>query len=89
MTPQDDLLEAVIRGLGFTHCPMCQTRITTANVRVGWNPSAADDAVFPRAWLTCTHNQCGTHLKVVSVTLPGGRFVQSQEEAINALLEAI
>ena len=75
MSPQDDQLETVIRGLGFTHCPTCQVLITTAAVLVGWNPSAADDAVFPIAWLTCTHNRCATQLKRVHAALPGGRFV--------------
>jgi hypothetical protein len=26
-----------------------------ATVKVGWNPRAADDVVFPLAWLTCTY----------------------------------
>jgi hypothetical protein len=54
MSPQDDPLEAVIKKLGFTHCPTCQLLIAPANVQVGWNPRAGDDAVFPIAWLTCT-----------------------------------
>jgi hypothetical protein len=86
MSLPDDPLEAIISRLGFTHCPACHVRITPATVQVGWNPASADDAVFPIAWLTCTHNRCATQLHRALVTLPEGRFAQSQEEAMAALL---
>jgi hypothetical protein len=84
MTPQQDQLEAIIRGLGITHCPTCHTRITASTVKVGWNPRSADDAVFPIAWLTCTYNRCATQLKRAQVNL-GGRFAASEQEAMDAL----
>jgi hypothetical protein len=86
MNPQDEQLAEVVRGLGFTHCPTCQVFITPATVRVGWNPHAMDDAVFPLAWLTCTQHGCGTPLKRVHAALPGGRRMQSQQEAIQGLV---
>jgi hypothetical protein len=82
-TVQNDL-ETIIKGLPFTHCPTCHTRITASTVKVGWNPHAMDDAVFPIAWLTCTYNRCATQLKRAQVNLEG-RFAASEKEAMDAL----
>ena len=86
MNPADDRLARILRKYALTQCPCCHITLTTTNVHVGWNPSAADDAVFPQAWLTCT--QCEQHVQVVSATLPGGRFVQSRDEALDAFIDA-
>ena len=37
MNPQDNPRDALIRELGLTHCPACQTPITSATVEVGWD----------------------------------------------------
>ena len=83
---QDELIEALIRGLGFTHCrtPECQTLITPATVVVGYDNRPRDYAYVPVTWLTCT--QCGKHIK--SRDIPRGIVVKSKEEAINILMEA-
>ena len=84
MDPQDDRLEPILRRLGLTYCPTCQTPITTANVLVGWNTRAEFDTPYgPTVWMVCT--RCGAHLK--DAYPPD--FVQSQEEAITILSNAL
>jgi RNase P subunit RPR2 len=86
MNPSDDRLARILLKYRLTECPYCNTRLTTANIHVGWNPRAADDAVFPSVWLTCMH--CGKNAKIARVTLPDGRFVASRDEALDALIDA-
>ena len=85
MDQYDARLERILRKYGLTQCPTCRTFLTAANIRVGWNTRAEDDAVFPTIWMTCTN--CGKPVRPpVHVTRPDGRFVQSLDEAIEALV---
>ncbi len=83
MDEPDARLGPLLTQLHLTQCPTCQTRLTSANVQIGWNTRAEDDAVFGLVWLTCKH--CGNHVKTAGVR---NGFAQSLDDAINAFLDA-
>ncbi|MGH8066997.1 MAG: hypothetical protein ACRERE_17515 [Candidatus Entotheonellia bacterium] len=84
MSPQDDALAALIRELGVTHCPSCQTPITLTTVKVGWDHRPADYPYGPVTWLVC--RACAHRLRLRDI--PTGRVVESKEDAIAVLREA-
>jgi hypothetical protein len=94
MSPQNDALEALIRELGVTHCPACQTPITPATVQVGWEHQPRDYAHGPVTWLVCRarvdrgpgQRFCEHHLR--DRDIPPGRVVESDDQAIAVLREA-
>jgi RNase P subunit RPR2 len=83
MSPQDDPRAALIRELGVTHCPQCQTPITPATVRVGWEHHPQDYPFGPVTWLVCS--RCEHHHRDRGI--PPGRVVETEEEAIAILRE--
>jgi hypothetical protein len=56
MNSQDNLLEALIRELGMTHCPACQIPISPATVQVGWDYDPTAYPFGPLTWLKARHN---------------------------------
>jgi hypothetical protein len=84
MNPQENPLEALIRGLGFTRCCTWQTLITEATVKVGWDNKPADYPFGPVTWLVC--RSCGHRLR--SRDIPPGRVVETEEEAVAVLRDA-
>ena len=91
MPSPDDALEALIRELGMTHCPTCQTPITPATVHVGWTYHPVDYPFGPLAWLVCSarvdrgpgHRFCEHRLR--GRDIPPGRVVETEADAIAVL----
>jgi hypothetical protein len=84
MSPQDNALEALIRELGVTHCPSCQTPITPTTVKVGWDHHPSDYSYGPVTWLVC--HACAHRLRWRDIH--PGRVVESKEDAIAVPREA-
>jgi hypothetical protein len=91
MPAQETALEALIRELGVTHCPACQTQITPATVKVDWTYRPQDYPFGPLAWLVCRvsvdkgfgQSLCAHFLKRRDI--PPDRVVRTPEEAIAVL----
>jgi hypothetical protein len=91
MNSHDDALEALIRELGVTHCPACQTPITSATVQVGWEHQPREYAFGPVTWLVCrarvdrAPGQCFCAHRLRWRDIPPGRIVESTADAIAVL----
>jgi hypothetical protein len=91
MPPQDEPLAALLRALGMTHCPACQTPISPATVQVGWDHRPADYPYGPLTWLVCRargdrgpgQNLCAHRLR--GRDIPPGRVVETEADAIAVL----
>jgi hypothetical protein len=91
MNIQEDGLEALLRELGMTHCPDCQTPITLATVQVGWDHRPADYPFGPLTWLVCRarvdrgpgQNLCAYRLRGRDIA--PGRVVETEADAIAVL----